>query len=63
MTKWIPPAGCDDVAIFADNDRNFTGQAAAFRLANRLALKGVNVTVHVPPMPGEDWADVWKDGR
>lgn len=59
LGKWWPPEGCDDVAIFADNDPLFGGQAAAFRLAHRLAVKGVAVTVHVPPVVGRDWNDVF----
>jgi putative DNA primase/helicase len=59
MAKWCPPAGCDEVAIFADHDTKFGGQAAAFRLAHRLAVKGLPVTVHIPPRAGQDWLDVW----
>lgn len=59
LAKWIPPEDCDEVSIFSDNDANFTGQAAAYRLASRLSLKGVAVTVQIPPAIGEDWADVW----
>lgn len=59
MAKWQPPEGCDDVAIFADNDPKFGGQAAAFSLAHRLAVKGLNVTVNMPPIPGEDFNDIW----
>ena len=58
LQKWQPPEGCDEVAIFGDNDRKFGGQAAAYTLAHRLAIKGIHVTVHIPPMPGEDWNDV-----
>ena len=59
LAKWQPPEGCDDVAIFADSDPKFGGQAAAYALAHRLACKGIAVTVHVPDMAGEDFADVW----
>jgi putative DNA primase/helicase len=58
MAKWLPPPGCDDVAIFADNDAKFGGQAAAYHLAHRLACKGMAVTVHMPPTAGQDWNDV-----
>lgn len=57
LAKWQPPAGCKGVAIFADNDRSFTGQAAAFALANRLAVKGFDVCVEIPIAQGTDWAD------
>ena len=58
MQKWTPPEGCDEVVIFADNDANHTGQAAAHTLARRLAMKGLATTVHVPPAEGDDWNDV-----
>jgi putative DNA primase/helicase len=58
LAKWTPPPGCDDVAIFADNDPLFGGQAAAFALAHRIAVKRVAVTVHMPPVVGQDWNDV-----
>lgn len=58
MAKWVPPDGCEEVAVFGDNDAKFGGQAAAYRLANRLAVKGVAVSVHIPMLAGEDWNDV-----
>lgn len=57
LAKWNPPEGAEEVAIFADNDPKFGGQAAAFPLAHRLAVKGYAVTVHVPKIEGTDWAD------
>lgn len=61
LAKWSPPEGCEEVAIFADNDPKFGGQAAAFALAHRLATgrTAVPVTVHVPDRVGDDWADVY----
>lgn len=59
LAKWIPPQGCEEVAVFGDNDFGFGGQAAAFTLAHRLAGKGIQTTVHIPDLPGTDWADVW----
>ena len=58
LAKWIPPEGADEVAIFGDNDPKFGGQAAAFALAHRLSCKGIPCTVHIPTLPGTDWADV-----
>lgn len=63
LAKWTPPAGCDEVAIFADNDPKFGGQAAAYRLAHRLAVKGLHVTIHTPDRVGTDWADVWQERK
>ena len=63
LAKWIPPEGTEEVAIFGDNDPKFAGQAAAYALARRLASKNTPVTVHIPPMPGTDWADVYMKGK
>lgn len=57
LAKWVPPEGCEEVAIFGDNDAKFAGQAAAYALARRLAAKGIAVTVHIPKTIGTDWAD------
>jgi putative DNA primase/helicase len=51
------PSGLRRLVVFADNDQNFVGQAAAFALAKRLARDGVACEVRVPPIPG-DWLDV-----
>ena len=59
LARWIPPQGAEEVAIFADNDPKFGGHAAAYPLAHRIACKGIPVTVHVPELPGTDWADEW----
>lgn len=63
LAKWIPPAGCEEVAVFGDNDENFHGQAAAYSLAHRLAVKKIHVTVHIPEMPGLDFNDIWQRRR
>lgn len=57
MTKWTPPDGCTEVAVFGDNDKTFTGQATAFQLANKLTNAGFDVTVHLPHTVGFDWND------
>ena len=51
-----PPAGVEHVIVFADNDANFAGQAAAYRAAHRLKLRGFAVEVCVPLTVG-DWLD------
>jgi len=51
-----PPEGVKELIVFADNDANFAGQSAAYRAAHRLALKGYEVEVCVPPNVG-DWLD------
>jgi putative DNA primase/helicase len=58
MEKWTPPEGCDEVAIFGDNDASYRGHAAAYRLAYRLTCKKMPVTLHFPTRQGDDWNDV-----
>jgi putative DNA primase/helicase len=58
LAKWWPPVGCEEVVVFGDNDPKFAGQAAAFKLAHRLAVKGISVTVQIPSQAGTDWNDV-----
>jgi putative DNA primase/helicase len=59
LAKWKPPAITQSVTVFADNDESFTGHAASYTLAKRLTLQyGMNVQVLVPPVVGQDWADV-----
>lgn len=58
LKKWLPPEGCTEVAIFGDNDPKFGGQAAAWALAHRLAVKGIDVSVHIPEQTGTDFNDV-----
>lgn len=57
LEAWVPPAGVECVLIAGDNDASFTGQAAAFGLARRLAQKGIDVEVQLPDQTGKDWAD------
>lgn len=63
MAKWTPPPGAEEVAIFGDNDLKFGGQAAAYQLAHRLAVKGMPVTVGIPDIPGTDWNDVYRNRK
>lgn len=59
LAKWIPPEGVNEVIVFGDADRKYGGQAAAYALAHRLAVrfKIERVTVEIPPQLGTDWAD------
>lgn len=59
MEKWEPPEGIKTVIVVGDRDTSFTGQAAAYALAKRLAVtKKLNVTVYFPDKTGMDWLDV-----
>ena len=63
MESWFPPEGVDRVFIFADNDKKFGGQKAAYALAHKLAVHGKfeEVGVIIPPRPGQDWNDVLEE--
>jgi len=61
LAKWIPPDIAKVVYVFGDNDLNYTGQAAAYRLANRLAVQfKLGVEIRIPDLPGTDWNDIHK---
>ena len=60
----IPPDDVTHVIVFADNDESFAGQAAAYRLAQRLATKDRLVRLEVPSISGWDWNDVlWQESE
>jgi putative DNA primase/helicase len=58
------PDGVERLGIFADHDKNYTGQKAAYALANKVAIKYPDIRVHVmiPGLPGEDFNDVLMRG-
>jgi putative DNA primase/helicase len=62
IKSFRPLGGLRRLHIFADNDPNFVGQAAAYDLGRRLTREGIVVDVHVPPNPG-DWLDVLVSGQ
>ena len=57
LEAWVPPAGVQHVLIAGDNDASYTGQAATFSLARRLARDGYTVEIQIPSKEGRDWAD------
>lgn len=57
-----PPAGIEQVTVFADNDTSYTGQKAAYAAAFRLKQRGIAVDVKIPDAPG-DWLDVLNASR
>jgi putative DNA primase/helicase len=64
MESFHPPEGVRKIVIFADNDATFTGQKAAYNLANRLYLKDFIVDdPQIPVIRGDDWNDVLMKNR
>lgn len=55
LAAWVPPDEVRRVVIFGDSDVNFTGQRAAYELANRIHADRI-VEVEFPP-DGKDWND------
>ena len=58
MPSWLPPGQIREIYVFGDNDANYAGQEAAYRLAHTLHRKGLIVKVMIPADVG-DFADVW----
>lgn len=59
LATFDPPDSVRALTIFGDNDASFTGAAAAYALAKRLAAaRRIAVTVEIPRMY-PDWCDVW----
>ena len=58
MKSFEPPEICKKLTMFADNDSNFVGQAAAYELARRLVTtRQIDVQVAIPDQVG-DWNDI-----
>ncbi len=57
LKAFEPPELCEELVIFADNDENFAGHAAAYALAHAQSGR-VLIDVCMPGAPGEDWCDV-----
>ena len=54
MEKFEIPGTVDELWIYADSDANFTGQKAAYTLANKAALKGIKTRVSIAK-DGNTW--------
>lgn len=59
MPSWLPPKQIRRVLVFGDNDPNYAGQEAAYKLGHLLHNRGFISRVLIPTETG-DWADVWK---
>lgn len=57
LEAWEAPTDVKRIVVCGDNDPKFAGQAAAFRIAHKLACKGVEVEVRIPDVAGRDWAN------
>lgn len=57
------PKGLKRAVIYADNDKSLAGHAAAWHLAHRMAVAGIEVEVKFPPEVGTDWNDVLLSSR
>jgi putative DNA primase/helicase len=62
METFRPPEGVSMVTVFGDNDRSFTGQASAYKLARAIVSLGIECRVAIPSVAGTDWADEAADG-
>lgn len=63
LMRFRPPDGVEKVFIFGDNDESFTGQLAAYRLAERLHREGYECHVQIPTQAGTDWNDHLREVR
>lgn len=59
LKAFTPPIVVKRLRIFGDNDRNYTGHAASYALAHRLAVHNdhIDLSVEIPEVVGADWAD------
>jgi putative DNA primase/helicase len=60
IERFEPSPGVTTLHVYGDNDKNGTGQAAAFNLKKRLSRERpeIAVKVAVPLVEGTDWLDV-----
>ena len=64
LAKWRPPENAHEIVVFGDNDANYTGQAKAYELANRLEVQFKRRTkVMIPKKTDTDWNDFYLEQR
>lgn len=56
LEAWKAPDDIKRVIVCGDNDPKYAGQAAAYRIAHKLACAGIEVEVRIPGTAGKDWA-------
>lgn len=56
LAEFKPPPECTQLTVFGDRDRNYHGQWAAYKLANRMVRAGLECGVVLPDRG--DWNDV-----
>jgi putative DNA primase/helicase len=62
LSKWVPPEIAEEIFIFGDADENYTGEAKAYTLANRLVTQYKRkVSVLFPEEVGKDFNDIHRD--
>lgn len=55
LRQFEPPKECTHLIVFADNDKSFTGQSAAYELARRMVKRDIRCDVWLPTEG--DWND------
>lgn len=64
LAEFSPPKGIKEVMIFGDNDQSFTGQRAAYMLANRLVVQNkISASVYLPRKIGTDFLDEYLEEK
>lgn len=58
IAKFAPIPGIECLTIFADNDADGTGMAAAKQCAQTWQAAGCEVFIRTPRSVGADWLDV-----
>lgn len=63
LMKWQPTASAKEIVIYADNDKNYKGQSAAYALAHKLISlnENIKVSVEYPDRINTDWNDELQD--
>jgi len=64
LKSWVPPDNIEHIVVLGDNDRTFTGQAAAYALAKTIVLKHKKTAeVFIPARVDFDWLDQLNEAK